>query len=155
MNRWSIIAGVFGFFAVAAGAFGAHALKSVIAEDKLAIFETAARYQMYHALALLALGCAVSRLERTSPRIPDLDDGEPHSSPRPLSSFAPRVLAAAGWAFTLGVVIFSGSLYVYALGGGKAFALVTPIGGVGLLIGWACLALGAWSWTRSTPPTRA
>ena len=113
------------FIAVLAGAFGAHALRARIPPDALAIFETAARYQMYHALALLASAWAVRRWPASAPG------------------------RWAGWAFVLGTVLFSGSLYALALTGVRALGLVTPIGGVVLLAGWICLALA----TRSRPAT--
>ena len=105
--------------AVAAGAFGAHALRAHLAPDQLAAFETGARYQMYHALALLLVAWAVTRWP------------------------APPV-RAAGWLFVAGTVLFSGSLYVLALTGARAFGAVTPAGGVCFLAGWGSLALGIW-----------
>lgn len=117
-QRFATIGAVSGFIAVAAGAFGAHALKTRIGPDLLATFETAARYQMYHALALLAVAWAASN--------------------------APgRAVNAAGWLFTTGTVIFSGSLYALALSGMTWLGAVTPFGGVCLLGGWACLAWSA------------
>jgi len=104
-----------GFVAVAAGAFGAHALRARIAPDLLAVFETGARYQMYHALALLLV--AVAYAHRPAP-----------------------ALGAAGWLFTAGTVIFAGSLYALALTGVRAFGAITPVGGVCFLAGWLCLA---------------
>jgi uncharacterized membrane protein YgdD (TMEM256/DUF423 family) len=105
-----------GFVAVAAGAFGAHGLRSRLAPDLLAIFETAARYQMYHALALLAVAWAATRWPGT------------------LSGWA-------GWLFVVGTVIFSGSLYALALTGLRWLGAITPIGGLCFLGGWLCLAL--------------
>ena len=104
--------------AVAAGAFGAHALKNSIGEPELVTFETGARYHMYHALALLVVGRLISR--RQNPP-----------------------LRAAGWLFIAGIVLFSGSLYGLALTGVKPLAYLTPVGGVAFLLGWACLALGS------------
>lgn len=109
---------VFGFLAVAAGAFGAHALRGRLSADLLQTFEVAARYQMYHALALLAVAWAASR--RPGPFV-----------------------TAAGWLFTIGTVIFSGSLYVLAATGMTWWGAVTPIGGVCLLAAWAALAWSA------------
>ena len=103
--------------AVAAGAFGAHALRSRLAPDLLAVFETAARYQMYHALALLAVAWAADRWPGQSVRW-------------------------AGWLFAIGTVLFSGSLYLLALSGVRWLGAVTPLGGAALLAGWACLGLG-------------
>jgi uncharacterized membrane protein YgdD (TMEM256/DUF423 family) len=103
---------------VAAGAFGAHALRARLAPDLLAVFETAARYQMYHALALLAVAWAVGRW------------------PGPL-------VAWAGWLFVAGTLLFSGSLYALALSGVRWLGAITPLGGVCFLAGWLCLALAA------------
>jgi uncharacterized membrane protein YgdD (TMEM256/DUF423 family) len=107
---------VFAMIAVAAGAFGAHALRERLGPEYLAVFETAARYQMYHALALLAVAWAVNRW------------------PGPL-------LTWAGWLFMVGIVLFSGSLYALALTGARWLGAVTPLGGVAFLAGWVCLAL--------------
>jgi uncharacterized membrane protein YgdD (TMEM256/DUF423 family) len=104
--------------AVAAGAFGAHALRARLSPEYLAVFETAARYQMYHALALLAVAWAVTRW------------------PSPLAVWA-------GWLFVTGTVLFSGSLYILALTGTRWWGAVTPLGGVAFLAGWLCLALAA------------
>ncbi len=102
--------------AVAAGAFGAHALRARLTPAHLAIFETGARYQIYHALALLAVGWAVARW------------------PGPLPVYA-------GWLFVLGSIVFSGSLYILALTGARWWGAVTPIGGVAFVAGWLCLVL--------------
>ena len=110
---------LFGMTAVAAGAFGAHALRARLPADLLAVFETGARYQMYHALALLAVAWAVER-------------------------WPSGAAVAAGWAFVAGIVVFSGSLYVLALSGVRWLGAVTPLGGVALLAGWALLAWAAW-----------
>jgi uncharacterized membrane protein YgdD (TMEM256/DUF423 family) len=104
--------------AVGAGAFGAHGLRSRITPDLLAVFETAARYQMYHALALLAVAWAATRWPGPWP-------------------------ARAGWLFVAGTVLFSGSLYILALSGVRWLGAVTPLGGVAFLAGWACLLLAA------------
>jgi len=105
---------------VAAGAFGAHALRARLAPDLLAIFETGARYQMYHALALVAAAWAASR--------------------------GPAAAGAAAWAgglFLAGTLLFSGSLYALALTGVRALGAVTPFGGVAFLAGWVALAVAA------------
>lgn len=104
--------------AVAAGAFGAHGLRGRLTPDLLAVFETGARYQMYHALALLAAAWAVTRWP----------------GPWPMR---------AGWLFLAGTIIFSGSLYALALSGLRWLGAITPIGGAAFLAGWACLLLGA------------
>jgi uncharacterized membrane protein YgdD (TMEM256/DUF423 family) len=103
--------------AVAAGAFGAHGLRARLSPDLLAVFETAARYQMYHALALLAVGWAVTRWPGPWP-------------------------VRAGWLFAVGTLLFSGSLYALALGGMRWLGAVTPLGGLAFLAGWTCLLLG-------------
>jgi uncharacterized membrane protein YgdD (TMEM256/DUF423 family) len=105
--------------AVAAGAFGAHALRSRLAPDLLAVFETAARYQMYHALGLLAVAWAASRWPGRAPR-------------------------AAGWLFVAGTLLFSGSLYLLALTGERRLGAVTPLGGVAWMLGWGMLVVGGW-----------
>ncbi len=110
---------VSGAVAVAAGAFGAHGLKLRLTPDLLAIFDTAARYQMFHALALLAAGWAVSRWPGTSAR-------------------------AAGWCFIAGTLVFSGSLYALSLSGVRALGAITPVGGVLFIAGWLLLAIAAW-----------
>jgi len=115
-----MLGSVSGGLAVAAGAFGAHALQGRVDEDLLAVFETGARYQMYHALALLAVAWVASR--------------------RPQS----RAVGVAGWSFVAGSLVFSGSLYILALSGVRWWGAVTPLGGVTLLVGWAALARAAW-----------
>jgi uncharacterized membrane protein YgdD (TMEM256/DUF423 family) len=104
--------------AVAAGAFGAHTLHARLSPADLAIFETGARYQMYHALALLAVAWAVQQWPGTLPR-------------------------AAGWLFVAGTLLFSGSLYTLVLSGQRWLGAVTPLGGVAFLAGWACLLAAA------------
>ncbi len=114
MNRFAVIGSVAAFLAVALGAFGAHALKSRLSADLLAVFETAVRYQMYHALALLLLSGLAAR------------------TPDPLWS-------TAGWLFTLGILLFSGSLYALALSGIRVLGAITPLGGLAFLAGWAAV----------------
>ena len=112
-------------FAVAAGAFGAHALKGRLAPERLDIFETAARYQAYHALALLLVSLLAGRAGGTA-------------------------LLVAGGAFTAGTLLFSGSLYALALTGARWLGALTPLGGVLLLAGWGAIAWHA----LAPPPTR-
>lgn len=102
--------------AVALGAFGAHGLKSRVTEDLLVIFETGARYQMYHALALLAVGLALDRWPAGG-------------------------IAVAGWLFLAGIVLFSGSLYAMTFTGARWWGAVTPLGGLAFLAGWVVFAL--------------
>ncbi len=114
-----MIAAALGFTGVAAGAFGAHGLKKVLEPDLLAVFETGVRYQMYHAFALMAVAwLSTVRQESTSPGI-------------------------AGWLFVAGILVFSGSLYILALTGIRAFGAVTPVGGMALLGGWLVLFFAA------------
>ena len=107
------------FIAVAAGAFAAHALRSRLTAEMLAVFETGARYQMYHALGLLAVAWALTRWP------------------------VPAVRAAA-WLFVAGTVLFSGSLYLLALTGTRWLGAVTPFGGLCFLAGWLSLTVGVW-----------
>ena len=113
-----MIGALSGAIGVAAGAFGAHALRDTVEPRLLEVFETAARYQMYHALALVAVGLVGSR-------------------------WPSSLLAAAGWLFVVGTVFFSGSLYAMTFTGIRALGAVTPIGGVCFIAGWLCLAVAA------------
>ena len=116
------IAAIFGGLSVAAGAFASHALREKLSERALQIFETAARYQMYHAIALLLVALLLSRAEFPQPS-----------------------LMAAGWAFIIGITIFSGSLYALSLTNIKVLGAITPLGGAAFLAGWGCLAYAAFS----------
>ena len=102
---------------VAAGAFGTHALRPRLASDLLAVFETAAKYQMYHALALLLVAVA-------------------------LGKWGGAALVWAGWLFVAGTAVFSGSLYILALTGVRWWGAVTPIGGACFLLGWILVVWG-------------
>ena len=117
-GRWVAIAGVTGLIAVAAGAFGAHFLKDRLSPDDLANFEVAVRYQMYHALALLAVAFVASM--------------------RPS-----RAASASAVCMVLGVVLFCGSLYGLALMDWRFLGPVTPIGGVLFICGWLLLVVAA------------
>lgn len=99
---------------VAAGAFGAHGLEGRLPAERLDVWETAARYQLVHALALLAVAWATTRWPGTA-------------------------TAAAGWLFVAGTLLFSGSLYLLGLTGIRWLGAITPFGGVAFLAGWACL----------------
>ena len=109
---------LFAGLAVAAGAFGAHGLRAILPPADLATFETAARYQMYHGLALIAAAWVA---ERWPGRLPGI----------------------AAWCFVAGIVLFSGSLYALVLSGVRTLGAITPLGGVCFLAGWACLAFAA------------
>jgi uncharacterized membrane protein YgdD (TMEM256/DUF423 family) len=118
MNAWLLIAAINGFLAVAAGAFGAHGLQDRLDAHHFEIFQTGAHYQMYHALAMGLAALAM----------------------RGAASGAAQTSAAF---FLVGIVLFSGSLYVLALTGIRAVGIVTPFGGLAFLIGWGALAWAA------------
>jgi uncharacterized membrane protein YgdD (TMEM256/DUF423 family) len=112
----AILAGL----AVAAGAFASHALKEQLTERALAIFETGAKYQMYHSLALLFVALLLSRAETSQ-----------------------GLLSASGIAFMTGIALFSGSLYALSLTGIHWLGVITPLGGAAFLLGWGCLFAAA------------
>ena len=112
------IAAIFGLISVIAGAAGTHALRDTLDADALRTFETAARFQMYHALALLAVGILAMRWQT-------------------------GILTISAALFTLGTILFSGSLYILALSGLGIFGAIAPIGGVSLMAAWASLILAA------------
>lgn len=114
------IAAILGGISVAAGAFGSHALRDQLSDRAVDIFETGARYQMYHALALLAVGILMSQTKQV-----------------------PVTLPIAGFAFIAGILIFSGSLYALSLSGIKWLGAITPFGGALFMLGWVCLAIAA------------
>lgn len=113
--RLGLLGAALGFCGVAAGAFGAHALRDALSPERLQVFETASRYQLIHAVAVVA----VAALWERAPS---------------------RALALSGWLFAAGTIVFSGSLYALALSGARAWGAVTPIGGLGFLAGWIALA---------------
>jgi uncharacterized membrane protein YgdD (TMEM256/DUF423 family) len=113
-----IVGGVFGFLGVAAGAFGAHLLKSRISAEMLSVFEVGVRYQMYHALALIAT--AFLHLKQPS-----------------------WMTITSGWLFIVGIFLFSGSLYLLSLGSFAWVGPITPLGGVAFLFGWLLVVLAA------------
>jgi uncharacterized membrane protein YgdD (TMEM256/DUF423 family) len=119
MDRTFLLIGALaGFIGVTLGAFGAHALRGRLSPEMLSVFETGVRYQMYHALAIIATGLIAARMSGW-------------------------LIVLAGWLFTAGIVLFSGSLYLLAFTGVAILGAITPIGGVAFLLGWACLALAA------------
>jgi len=120
MDRAFLIAGaLFAFLAVAAGAFGSHVAAARIPAERLELLELAARYQMYHALALIAAAWVAHR-------------------------WPGATAAAAGVLFMVGIVLFSGSLYALSLGAPRRLAMITPFGGTSFLLGWLALAWTAW-----------
>ncbi len=113
-----ILGSSFAGLAVAIGAFGAHALKSVLeATNRMETFETAVKYQFYHALALLVLGLLMQKFDH-------------------------RMFSWAGYGFVAGIILFSGSLYILSLSGVTKWGAVTPLGGIAFLIGWITLIIG-------------
>ncbi|MBW4479052.1 MAG: DUF423 domain-containing protein [Tolypothrix brevis GSE-NOS-MK-07-07A] len=117
------IGAIFGGLSVAGGAFASHALREKISERSLEIFETAARYQMYHALALLLVALLLSIYQQSPP----------------------PTLLASGWLFIIGIALFSGSLYALSLTNVKILGAIAPLGGAALIAGWGALAFAAWS----------
>lgn len=118
IRAFVLLGATFAALSVAAGAFGAHALRDRLSASDLTIFETAVRYQMYHALALLGVAFAAQRWPGSLPQW-------------------------SGWLFVLGIFVFSGSLYLLVLTGQRWMGAVTPLGGVAFIAGWSCLALAA------------
>jgi uncharacterized membrane protein YgdD (TMEM256/DUF423 family) len=119
MQRFFLLNGaVFAAVGVAAGAFGAHALKSRLGPDLLGVFEVGVRYQIIHALALLVLACLAAKVSG-------------------------RLMMFAGGLFIAGIILFSGSLYLLSLTGQRWLGAITPLGGLAFLSGWSCLILAA------------
>lgn len=116
MKLFIILGAINGFIAVAFGAFGAHGLEGKLTEKQLANWQTAVQYQMFHTGALIAVGLLLSKIQSAS-------------------------LTWAGWMFFVGIIIFSGSLYIYSTTAIKTFAMTTPIGGFAFLIGWVLLGI--------------
>ena len=114
------LASLSGMLAVILGAFGAHALKARLDQYSQGVWETAAQYHFYHALALLAVGIVAL--------------GQPQST----------LLRSSGWLFLLGTLVFSGSLYLLSLTGVRWLGAITPLGGLAFIGGWACLAATGW-----------
>jgi uncharacterized membrane protein YgdD (TMEM256/DUF423 family) len=119
MRHFIVLGALLAAAAVAAGAFGAHALAARLTPERLATWEIAARYHMYHALALVLIGIASDRL--------------------------PASAAVAGWLFVAGIAVFGGTVYALALGAPRWLGAITPIGGVAFIAGWLVLAWAALS----------
>lgn len=114
------LASLSGMLAVILGAFGAHALRSRLDDYAMGVFETAVQYHFYHSLALLAVGIVA------------------------LSQPQTVLLKSSGWLFIIGILVFSGSLYLLGITGIRWLGAVTPLGGLAFIGGWACLAASAW-----------
>ncbi|MDP2246450.1 DUF423 domain-containing protein [Pseudomonas sp.] len=119
---WLLLSALAGFTGVALGAFAAHGLKSRLSPEYLAVFQTGSHYQLIHALALL--GVALLALQAPS-----------------------RLVNLAGGCFALGILLFSGSLYLLTLSGITGLGIITPFGGMAFLGGWLCLGLAGWRLT--------
>lgn len=120
LRQFLMLAAFFGFTGVGLGAFAAHGLKDRLSSDYQAVFHTGVNYQLVHALALLAVAVL-------SVQVPS------------------RLVNAAGVMFCIGIVLFSGSLYLLTLSGVRVFGVITPFGGLAFLAGWACLGMAAWN----------
>jgi uncharacterized membrane protein YgdD (TMEM256/DUF423 family) len=114
------LAALSGMLAVSFGAFGAHALKGRLDDYAMGVFETAVQYHFYHSLALLAVGVIAMTQPQTA------------------------MLRSSGWLFLIGIIIFSGSLYLLSLSGVRWLGAVSPLGGLAFIGGWACLAATGW-----------
>ena len=120
--NWIVIGALTAFVGVAPGAFGSHALQSRVGQDRLPSWETAVRYQMYHALAIIITGLVIEWRGMA----------------------APRLLGLVPWLFIAGIILFSGSLYLLVLTGKRWLGAVTPLGGLLLFGGWLGLAAAGW-----------
>ncbi len=114
------LASLSAMLAVVFGAFGAHALKSRLDDYAMGVFQTAVQYHFYHSLALLAVGVIALSQPQTA------------------------LLRSSGWLFIVGMVVFSGSLYLLSISGLRWLGAITPLGGLAFIAGWACLAAASW-----------
>ncbi|WP_431495883.1 DUF423 domain-containing protein [Pseudomonas brassicacearum] len=119
LRSFLMLAAFFGFTGVALGAFAAHGLKGRLSAEYLAIFHTGVTYQLVHTLALLGVALLAMHIPG-------------------------RIVTWAGVSFVVGILLFSGSLYLLTLTGISKLGIITPLGGVAFLIGWVCLGLAAW-----------
>ena len=119
---WLLLSAFAGFTGVALGAFAAHGLKNRLTPEYLAVFQTGTHYQLVHALALFGVGLLALHMPG-------------------------RLVNLAGGAFAVGILLFSGSLYLLTLSGIGKLGMITPFGGVAFLLGWLCLGLAAWKLT--------
>lgn len=119
LRGFLMLAAFFGFTGVALGAFAAHGLKSRLSAEYLAIFHTGVTYQLVHTLALIGVALLATQIPG-------------------------RLIAWAGASFAIGILLFSGSLYLLTLTGFGKLGIITPFGGLAFLVGWFCLGLAAW-----------
>lgn len=117
MKLFLLLGVINGFIAVALGAFGAHGLEGKISEKMLKTWEKAVNYQMFHTMALFVVGILMGKVTGGN-------------------------MTASGWMFFIGILLFSGSLYVYSVTSIKTFAMITPLGGLSFLVGWILLGYG-------------
>ncbi|ANI00527.1 Uncharacterized membrane protein YgdD, TMEM256/DUF423 family [Pseudomonas koreensis] len=122
LRGFLMLAAFFGFTGVALGAFAAHALKSRLTPEYLAIFQTGVTYQLVHTLALFGVALLATQIQG-------------------------RLVTWAGASFTVGILLFSGSLYLLSTTGISKLGIITPFGGLAFLVGWLCLGLAAWRLT--------
>jgi len=121
MDRFFFSAGaIAAFIGAVFGAFGSHYLRTILTSEMLNIFEVGVRYQMYHALGLIAVAWAITCWPQAK-------------------------INSAGWCFIVGIIVFSGSLYLLSITGMRGFGVITPVGGLAFLAGWAILV---WSINR-------
>lgn len=120
-NYWILTGGIFGFLGVALGAFGAHGLKNILTPEMLEIFRTGVLYQLIHTAAILAVGLSGN-----------------------------KKLFKAALFFSIGIILFSFSLYIYSVTGIKSLAMITPVGGVSFLIGWLIVIISGFSYFKNT-----
>ncbi len=119
LRGFLLLAAFFGFTGVALGAFAAHGLKDRLSAEYLAIFHTGVTYQLVHTLALFGVALLAAHIPG-------------------------RLVTWAGVSFAIGIMLFSGSLYLLTLTGIGKLGIITPFGGLGFLVGWFCLGLAAW-----------
>jgi uncharacterized membrane protein YgdD (TMEM256/DUF423 family) len=119
LRQLVVAGGVLAALAIAAGAFGAHALAGRLSPERLVTWETAARYHMYGALSIVLVGIAAAR-------------------------WTSSLVTLAGWILVVGTLIFAGTVYALALGAPRWLGAVTPLGGLGLIIGWAVFSWAVW-----------
>ena len=119
LRGFLMLAAFFGFTGVALGAFAAHGLKNRLTPEYLAIFHTGVTYQLVHTLALLGIALLATQVQG-------------------------RLITWAGASFAIGILLFSGSLYLLTLTGVSKLGIITPCGGLAFLVGWLCLGLAAW-----------
>lgn len=138
-NPYIVIAALFGMLAVIFGAFGAHGLENRLDIAMLARFQTGVEYQFYHTFALLVVALLMTQTQAQT---------QTQSQAQKRAKPCTAALTFAAWAFIVGIILFSGSLYSYALTGVRQFGMITPIGGLAFIVGWASLMRAGWRLSR-------